>query len=487
VALGAGACLPLAFAPLSLFPIAIFSLSILLWSWQNVTAKRGMWRGFLFGLGSFGVGISWVYVSLSQFGNLPIVGAVLLTAGLIGLMSLYPALLAGLWIHLFPEKSRVTLIFVIPATWVLFEWLRGWLFTGFPWLSLGYSQIASPLGNFAPIFGVYGVSGLVVLSAALLLIIWQWRRGWILGMFGIAIWIGGWALSHWQWTYPLDEPVQVALIQGNIPQDFKWLPSYQVPTMERYFELSQRHYEQAELIIWPETAIPLFYHQSIPHLVKLFQQHGQHEVDFIVGIPIMNREEQYFNGVFGIGEQPEFYYKRHLVPFGEYVPFAQQFEELLHYLAVPMSNFSSGPDHQSPFHSAGQVIGVSICYEDVFGELIRRSLPEVTLLVNVSNDAWFGHSIAPHQHLEIAQMRALEMGRYLLRATNTGISAVIDVRGKVVARSPQFEVASLEATAQPYQGSTPYVWFGDQLVLTLSLMSLGMGGLIRGYRRKLLS
>ncbi len=504
LALLAGCSLPLAFAPYSLFPIAILSPALLFILWQNISSRRAFWRGLLYGVGVFGMGVSWVHITFSQFGGLPPVAAVLLTVAFVFVLALYPALLGGVLTRFFPNSTPIKLLLILPAAWTLTEWLRGWLFTGFPWLNLGYSQIDSPLNGFAPLLGVYGVSWVTVFTSCLIIyalnikllpsfkplgfpkqqknqILLTQTLIWFLL---VAIWGGGWLLSRVSWTVAVSKPLQVALIQGNIPQEFKFEYDYRALSMLRYLELSQAH-RDADIIIWPETAVPLFYHEVPEYVPDFFErlaaEHAEYGIDFLIGIPVMNKDGTYLNGVTSIGTQSGFYYKHHLVPFGEYIPFQSIFGELLKLLDVPMSEFSAGAAQQTNLTSAGEAIGVSICYEDAFGELIRNSLPSATLLVNVSNDAWFGDSIAPHQHLEIARMRALESGRYLLRATNTGISAVIDVKGKIMTQAPQFKIFALPASAQPYQGITPYVRFGNGLIVTLLLLSLLLGGLIQ-YR-----
>ncbi len=475
-ALLSGSILPLAFAPYSIFPIAILSLIILILLWQNVTPQRACWRGFLYGIGMFGVGVSWVHISFYQFGGLPMVGAILLTLAFVVVIAFYPALLGWLIIRFFPKHNLI----LLPAAWTLMEWIRGWLFTGFPWLSIGYSQIDSPLNSFAPLLGVYGVSWVTVLTAVLLIYSFNFKR---LKQSGIAIlilislWIVG-LLANVEWTKPIDKPLQVALVQGNVPQEFKWLSGFQLPSMQRYLEISQLH-RDADLIIWPETAIPLFYHEIPSYapgfLDELMLEHTEYKTDFLIGVPTMNADGTYYNAVMSFSAKPSFYYKNHLVPFGEYIPLQVVFGNLLKLLNIPMSEFSAGAAKQVPLTSVGHAVGISICYEDAFGALIRNSLPEAKLLINVSNDAWFGNSIAPPQHLEIARMRALETGRYLLRATNTGISAVIDNKGKIIAQAPQFEITALRAEVQPYNGITPYVRFGDNLIIIWSLLSIILG------------
>ena len=420
-----GSLLPLAYAPYALFPIAVLSPALLIILWQNVTPRRAFWRGLLYGTGLFGVGVSWVHISFHQFGGIPLVGAIPLTALFVVGMALYLALLGGGLACFFPKNTPLKLWLVLPAAWTLVEWLRGWFLTGFPWLSLGYSQIDSPLNGFAPLLGVYGITWLTILTAALLVFIFNYLKGfiqtkvwtpnqisqtqvwtphqtqiWISLVLLIAIWGSGWYLAGIAWTQPVHQPKQIVLIQGNIPQDFKWSSGYQLPSMERYLQLSQAHHD-ADIIIWPETAVPLFYHDVSKYIPDFFEQlmTMPEKASFLIGIPVMYPDGSYFNSVAKIASQPSFYYKRHLVPFGEYIPFQSLFGNFFQLLKIPMAEFSAGDEGQLNLNSAGESIGVSICYEDVFGELIRSSLPTATLLVNISNDAWFGDSIAPHQHL----------------------------------------------------------------------------------------
>jgi len=473
----AGASLPLAFAPYSLFPIAVLSPALLFLLWQDISTKRAFWRGWLYGVSLFSIGTSWVHISFYQFGGVPLIGAIFLTTLFVLVLAIYPALLGAALTRYFPKNTSSKLLIIYPAAWTLMESLRGWLFTGFPWLSLGYSQIDSPLNGFAPILGVYGVSWIIALSASLLVFAYQTHlnieKQLIALTVLITIWSSGWFLSGISWTQSIDKPLKVALIQGNIPQEFKWLEGNQIPSMRRYLELSQEN-RDADIIIWPETAIPLFYHelqQYLPEFSKaLVAEHLNYKTDFLIGIPVQKPDGSYFNSVASIGKEPGIYYKQHLVPFGEYIPLQIIFGNLLKFLNVPMSEFAAGNGEQTTLKSAEQVIGISICYEDAFGELVRNSLPAARLLVNVSNDAWFGDSIAPHQHLEMARMRAIETGRYLLRATNTGISAVIDAKGKITEQAPQFKITTLRAIVQPYEGKTPYVRFGNGFLLSFLLL-----------------
>jgi apolipoprotein N-acyltransferase len=502
LAMLAGCSMPLAFAPFALFPIAILATTVLFLLWQQVSFQRAFWRGLLFGIGMFGSGVSWVSISFHQFGGVSLPGAIILTVGFVMLMALYIAILGGILVYgqqIILAKKPINqihlpfLLLIFPSSWVIMEWIRGWLFTGFPWLSLGYSQIDSPLRGFAPLIGAYGISWLTVTTASFLIYlgyhlqpfrISNWRH-WVRGLLAITtIWISGWLLTTISWSQAIDKPIKVALIQGNVPQEFKWLSDFQLPSMMNYLKLSQEH-RDADLIIWPETAIPMFY-QDIPqyipgYLEQLKIEHTDYDTDFLIGVPILDEQKKYFNSVMSISKQPGTYFKHHLVPFGEYIPLQLILGNLLKLLNVPMSEFSAGTVQQNNLYSAGQPIGVSICYEDVFADLIRHSLPQATLLVNVSNDAWFGDSIAPHQHLEMARMRALESGRYLLRATNTGISAVIDPQGKISHQTSQFQRQVLRATVQPYQGTTPYLQIGNTLLIIILISTLSTGLLITKF------
>ena len=469
-AAGAGLSLPLAFSPFDLFPLAILAPALLFALWRGISPGRCAWRGFLFGLGMFGLGVSWVYVSMHRFGNMPAPLAGFAVFLFVAGLSLYPALLGWLQARLFPKPGPWYAVLVLPALWVLFEWMRGWFLTGFPWLNLGYSQVAMPLAGYAPWFGVYGVSFFCVLSAGLL------AAGAhapekiprLLLPLLIVIWVVGWVAGKMEWVQPAGKPLQVALIQGNVPLDSKWQSGSRRAIMERYLGLSMQA-PRSDLIVWPESAIPAMLDEIDPAYLENLQSWGRaRQTDLVLGVVERDRNDRrYYNSVISIGASPGIYRKQHLVPFGEYPPLDPLFRWLMRNLQIPMSDFSAGPRDQPSLMVAGQKIGVSVCYEDAFGEEVIRALPQASLLVNVSEDAWFGDSLAPHQRLQMARMRALETARPMLRAANTGPSAVIDHRGEVLARSPQFQMHALTATVQPMQGATPYVRLGNWPVVSL--------------------
>lgn len=481
----AGCSLPLAFAPVDFFPLAFIAIFLLLKTWQSATAKQAAWYGFLFGIGYFGVGISWVYISFTQFGGVHWAVSALVTASLIAFLSLYPMSIGWISNRWWNQATFVRYIVIIPALWAGMEWMRSWLLSGFPWLSLGYSQFHSPLTGFAPVLGVYGVSWLVVLSAASLFYLMHSRT--IVGILSlfiglIAIWIAGWQLQEVAWTQPVGKPLRVALIQANTPDEFKVYITERPDSMPRYLELAKQQ-KDVDLVILPETAINVFYHEAREFLFSLYGEHQDKGVDFITGVPVLRRDGSYLNGVVTIGKNIDFYYKYHLVPFGEYIPFQRLFGKIFELIDVPMSEFSWGEFKQPNLHAAGQEIGMSICFEDAFPEQIRNAMPNATILANVSNDSWFANSLAPHQHLEIARMRALELGRYLLRATNTGISAVIDTHGNIIDKTQQFKIQVLRATAQPHQGVTPFGQWGNSIILAIVACCMLLGILIKYVSR----
>lgn len=473
LALGGGLLGPLAFSPFNFYLVAVLAPALLFVSCRGLSVRRAFWRGWLWGLGLFGAGVSWIYVAIHDFGYASAPLAFSLTGLFVAVLSLYPGLLASVAVFWFPQETRSKYLLGWPAAWVLMEWFRGWFLTGFPWLSLGYSQIESPLRGLAPILGVYGVSLMVAFTAGLVLVAWYWpgrARLTLLGGLGV-LWGSAALLSHISWTAPVGKPLQVSLIQGNIPQAIKWQPEQVESTLERYWQLTARHWD-SDLIVWPEGAITVFYHQIAKgYLATLEDKARAHGTELLIGLPVLNQEtEKYYNSVLSLGSRRAFYRKRHLVPFGEFLPFDEQLRGLIHFFDLPMSSFSPGSEEQSLLQVAGYPVATSICYEDAFGEEVITALPEGKLLVNVTNNAWYGDSLASHQHLQISRMRALETGRDLARATTNGISAIIDAKGRLQATTPQFKATVLTGYIQPRTGATPYVLWGNGLVIGLSVV-----------------
>ncbi|MBI5450933.1 MAG: apolipoprotein N-acyltransferase [Gammaproteobacteria bacterium] len=488
VALLAGLMMPLAHAPFAISPLAILSLAALFILWTRVTVRRALLLGYVYGAGMFGAGVSWVFVSIYGHGGVPLLLSVVLTVMFVLFLALFPAVVGAACAALVrgapPQVFAYILILAPAALWVLGEWVRGWLLTGFPWLVTGYSQIDTPLSGLAPLLGVYGVSLAVGLSAATLsLLSWPHLRRQRPALIMMAIVAATWALGmvagSYQWGEASGDPVRVSLVQGNISQDVKWLPAIRELTLERYVTMT-RQQPDSQLIVWPETAIPAYYHEARPFLdwmhANLVPEGGAILTGLIYKEP---GSGAYYNTVLGLGSTEQFYHKHHLVPFTEYLPLKGVLGSLIDVMDVPMSDFSAGAVTQRPLAVAGQHIGVSICFEDAFGEEGIRQLPEATLLVNVSNDAWFDRSAAPQQHLQMARMRALETARPLLRATNTGMTAIIDARGRLQQVAPQFAEAVLSGEIQPRQGATPYVIMGNYPAVTGAGLMLALVVVLR--------
>lgn len=491
VALLLGGVMPFAFAPFGYALLALLGLIALILLLEGRTPGQAFALGYAFGFGMFLVGVNWVYISIHYFGHSPLPAAIGVMLLLVAFLALFPATVAYFGARNALLTAPWRWLVYWPLAWVLSEWVRSWLFTGFPWLNLGYSQIDSPLAGYAPIVGVYGVAWLLVLAAGLL--VWALRTPgrarWLGSVMVLVIGLVGSGLSQIQWTKAAGAPLRVSMLQGNIPQDEKWEPKQQVATIERYLQMTRTEWYESpnrpDLVIWPETAIPAFYHQvEEDYLNPLRAEAQQANSDILTGIPVLDREGwEYYNAVISLGRSAKAYYKHHLVPFGEYLPLREWFGSLLQVMPLPVADFSSGSIYQLPLMAAGYPVGVSICYEVVFGEEIITKLPAAALLVNVSNDAWFGDSLAPHQHLEMARMRALETGRYLLRATNTGISAIIAPNGDIQTQGAQFERLVVRGQVEPRRGSTPYVLWGNWPVVSLALLMLVV--LLLRVRRKM--
>jgi len=475
----AGASLPLAFAPFNLFLIAYFAPLVLFYYWLAATPRQAAWLGFLFGLGLFGVGVSWVYVAIHVFGYAPVPLAVVMTAAFVAFLALYPALQGYVSVRLqqhFGLSRTASLLLIYPTLWLLIEWLRGWLLTGFPWLNLGYSQLNTPLAGIAPVLGVYGVSWATAFTAALLLVILvavKHKARFVVGSGLAILFISAIGLSVIDWTEEQGEPIKVSLLQGNAPQMTKWDPDQIQARLDLYAGLTRQHWD-SDLIFWPENAMTTFYHTLVDdYFTPLVAEAKQHDTDLVVGVPVLDLQtDQYYSSFVVPGDKPEMYHKRHLVPFGEFVPLESLLRGLISFFDLPMSSFSRGTDDQPPLKAAGQLLAPTVCYEDAFGEEVIDFLPQATLLINGSNNAWYGDSFAPHQHLQISRMRALETGRPLLRATTNGISAIIDHKGYIVKRSPQFETYVLTGEVQPRSGATLYVRWGNWAVIGLGFLVL---------------
>ncbi len=487
----AGALLALAFSPVDFYFLSVLSPAVLFYSFLYATPRRAAWLGWWFGLGFFGVGVSWGFVAIYVFGLSSIPVSAVLTFIGVSLMAAYISLqgyLSVLFIKKFKiENIAVVLIVIFPLFWALLEWFRGWFLTGFPWLSLGYSQTNSVLSGYAAVLGVYGISWLVALTAGLLLFTLLHNNKRAIVLFSaVSLWIGGVLLLQVDWTEVTGEPLKVSLVQGNVEQRNKWDPDHFEKRKQRYLSLTRKHWD-SDLILWPENSLTIFHHQLKESIfIPLAKEAKKYKSDIILGLPYMDLEtDQYFSSLMAINHtsnKEQFYHKSHLVPFGEYVPLASLLRGLIAFFDLPMSGFTPGKYEQKLLIAAGQKIAPTICYEDAFGEDLIRFLPEATLILNASNNAWYGDSFAPHQHVQISQMRALETGRDLMRVTTNGVSALIDHKGKIISRSPQFKAYVVTGMIQPRKGATPYVGWGNFFILLLIFS--GLAGSIIYSRNK---
>jgi apolipoprotein N-acyltransferase len=465
----AGGALPLAFAPFHFWWLAPLCYAGLFVLWRGATPREAFQRGFAFGAAEFVLGVYWIWISVHEIGEAPVWLALFLMVGLVCAMALYPAFVGYVAARWLGTKGLGVWLGSLPALFVLFEWLRGWFLTGFGWLSPGYSQTESWLVGFAPVFGVLGVGWAVLLLAgALLAAGYGETRGrvaaavTIVAVFGVAF-VG----ARIAWTTPKPEEITVALAQGAVKQTLKWDRAELPGIMALYRELTVEALG-ADLIVWPEAAIPDYYEFMGPYLENIGRLTKPAGSELMLGM-LRWQDGGAQNALYTLGQEQSPYIKRHLVPFGEYFPVPGFIRDFMQAIELPTIDTEPGAQGQPPIALLGERIAVTICYEDVFGAEQLSSFPEATLLVNVSNDAWFGRSIAAPQHLQIARMRAAEVRRWQLRATNTGITAVIDPFGEVIAQLPQFEPGVLRASVWGVEGTTPYIFWGDWAVVVLGV------------------
>lgn len=478
------------FAPFGIFPIPVSALAVLFILWGRVgTPRAAAYLGFAFGLGLFGAGISWIYVALHDFGAMPVwlaAPAMLLFAAF---LSLFTALAGYLQARIKGVQWFVRPLLVMPACWVLIEWVRGMIFTGFPWLTLGYAHSGSPLAGYAPLLGVYGVSLIAAVCAGGLAVLWNERSDRKIVLVLLLVLFGGGALLRGvNWTAPYGAPFSVTLVQGNIGQDIKFSEEELENTLDTYRRQVMQN--PARLTVLPETALPVMRDEVPEALVEQLREHAKRNGgDVLTGV--FERDSGgYYNSVIALGasedafaaQQPH-YRKHHLVIFGEFIPLRPVLGWLINeVLHIPMGDLARGDIRQAPLNVAGQRVAVDICYEDVFGEEIITALPAATLLVNVTNDAWYGHSFAAAQHNQMSQFRAMETGRMMLRATNTGVTSIIGVNGQILQQLPQHKQGVLQGMAQGYDGTTPYVRWGNAAVLMLIALMLAGALFIRRGR-----
>ena len=485
IALIAGAIMPLALAPFAWWPLALVSVGLFYQSLNGLRPKEAAMRGWLYGLGLFAAGTSWVYVSIHDFGAAPPLLAGALTFAFVASLGLFYSLLAFMWARFFAHSKALAPV-GFAALWVGFELFRGWVLTGFPWLYVGYSQLAGPLKGFAPIGGVWLLSGLLVASAVTLVQLIAQPRKPLALLILLPLWLLGPWLNEVDWTEPKGAPLSVTAIQGNVAQSLKWDPAKLREQLELYRTLSLNA-PKTDLLIWPETAVPVLQEYAQGYLDELGEYVSAHNGAFISGIPVRQANDQgelrYYNGIFSIGHGEGLYLKQKLVPFGEYVPLQDVLRGLIAFFDLPMSDFARGPSQQRLLTAQSYKIAPYICYEVVYPNFAAKLANESDLLLTISNDAWFGRSIGPLQHLEMAQMRALETGRWMIRATNNGVTVLINPKGQITREVPQFTQAVLTGEVTPMQGQTPFMrWQSTPLGLLIVLV-LGFIG-YQGRRQR---
>ncbi len=479
----AGAGLVFAYAPFSYWFIAFPLITIWLFMLDKSPPKQAFWHGLTFGFGWFATGISWVHVSIAQFGGMHLVLSLLLMLLLCLYLAIYPGIAAWLSAKLTTHKQ--VNLYTLPFLWLISEWLRAHLLTGFPWLSFGYSQLDGPLSTLAPVIGETGITFVVVLcSVALYKLMKGKQLVTNLALIFVTI-VGCFYATNNSQINLTGKQINVALVQGNIKQELRWDEEQEENIIDLYIRLTEDLYKNHDLILWPEAAIPRLEPLAQDYLYAVDKQAMEQQSSLITGVINYDPDARsFFNRLVVLGRKhamdtegdyffrnPNHYNKHHLLPIGEFVPFQELLRPIAPLFNLPMSSFSRGDYVQDNIIANDLHIAPLICFEVAFAKQLAANMTNRTdLLLTVSNDAWFGDSHGPHQHLDIARMRALEFGRPMLRGTNNGITAVIDHKGQVIGEIPQFEEAILSTQVDLVTGKTTYsLWTKslDKIVMIL--------------------
>ncbi len=490
VALVAGALLSLSFAPFGWWPLAILMPAALVLLWDGATPRRAAVLGFWFNAGTFSTGTYWLYIAIAEIGHAPLYLTVFLMAGLVAIMAAYQALLGWFVAKYLPARGGLRWLVGIPGAWLFVEWWRGWFLTGFGWLSLGYAHTDNWLGALAPVVGQFGL-GLItlLLAGGVVTVLWgSTKEKIVAASLALVFAVAGFSLRDTQWTQHFGKPIEVAVVQGAIPQNEKWLIENLDDITETYRTLT-RQAHGAAIIVWPESAIPDLANNHIEFYRDVYQEASAKGSSLIMGTLRQEEnaetgEEEFYNSVLAMDKATPgvgWHDKHHLVPFTEFVPVPEFVRNWLRLMNLPYADFNRGKADQAPLEAGGQRIAAGVCYEDAYGSTQLPALHTATLLVNVTNDAWFGRSTARYQHLQISRLRALEAGRPMIRAANDGVSAVIGSAGEIIASAPEYEPSVLRAELQPRSGLTPYARTGNWPVVCLALV-FGVFGAYMGRR-----
>lgn len=490
---GLGAVLTFAFAPFEYYPLTWLSLAGFFYLLTQASSlKHYLWLSYCFGLGLFGTGASWVFHSIYYYAFAPLALALFMTSMYVMFLALLP-LLFGYLIYLLRLSKQIRyyqfiqLMILFPAAWVMIEWLRSWVLTGFPWLLVGHSQIDTLLAHWAPIAGELFVSWVTALIAAAIVLLFTGvirEKIVAIGITVILI-VSSYALGSITWTTPAGKPLKIAMLQGNVLQEEKWLPEKLLPTIRLYKKLSDENWD-ADLIIWPETALPSYFINHMEDLILPLQKRGlETKTDLLIGgfHHVPGKKPDTENAILAVTQNArEVYAKQHLVPFSEYMPMLEYLDWLRNWVQLPFDSVRRGTG-STVINVAGQPARLSICYEDAYGTEMIKGLPAATLLINISNDGWFTNSIEPFQHMEIARMRAKETGRYLIRSTNIGISAIVNPMGRIIATADAYTTTSIRGEAVPYKGQTPFIRFGNFIIIPFLTLLLALVLLITIKRK----
>lgn len=493
ISLISGSLITLSFAPFNIWPVTLISLISLALLLKEQTAKTVLLRSFAFGVGLYCAGVHWLYVSIHNFG-----GASPLFAGF--LVFVFGCFMAVLFILPFGIFARwfsrhpLGLIIALPACWLLGEWIRTWLLTGFPWLFLGYAHLNTPLAGWAPITGVIGISFILALTSGVIAE-WIWKtnnaphakKTLIISTSICAIfWIVGASIKNTIWAEPDATPISIGMVQPNLDQNIKlsFNQDTTIAALNQLRDLSTDLWEN-DWVIWPEAAIPtsLTYHDALPFLEEMNTKASEHDAALFTGVIYEDREKRkYYNSIAGLGQGYGFYHKRRLVPFGEYVPLEDQLRGLIEFFNLPTSFIHLGPKDQHGLIAKGVRITPAICYEIVYPDLIAQAAKETQVLLSVNNLGWFLDSIQSKQFMQMAQMRALETGRYLVYSTNNGPSAIIDNQGKILSHSEVFKAQTFTGKIYAVKDWTPFMVYGSGplvIIATLLLLSLCLPQLLK--------